>query len=60
MATCTPVTTVRRVTRWFAMSEELDVRPEDALQVAQRALQKCNELEDRTADLEERIDECEG
>jgi len=38
------------------VSEEIDVRPEDALQVAQRALAKVNELED---DYEQRVSKLE-
>lgn len=41
------------------MSDEVDVRPEDALQVAQRALAKANELDeqygDTVAELEESV-----
>lgn len=36
---------VAGVTRWFGVSDEPDIRPEDALQVAQRALSKVNDLE---------------
>ncbi|WP_049925353.1 hypothetical protein [Halopiger goleimassiliensis] len=39
------------------MSEEPDVRPEDALQVAQRALQKCNGLEDDLDELRDEYDD---
>lgn len=38
------------------MSDDIDVRPEDALQVAQRALAKVNEMED---DYEQRIGKLE-
>lgn len=39
------------------MSDQPDVRPEDALQVAQRALAKANELERDLRDLEDEHDE---
>ncbi len=38
-------------TWWFAVSDEPDVSPEDALQVAQRALSKVNGLEDEIKEL---------
>lgn len=39
------------------MSDGPDVRPEDALQVAQRALAKANELERGASELESRLDD---
>ena len=39
------------------MSDSPDVRPEDALQVAQRALSKVNDLERELADLQEEQDD---
>lgn len=41
------------------MSDGPDVQPEDALQVAQRALSKVNDLERERDDLLERVDELE-
>lgn len=38
---------------------ESDVRPEDALQVAQRALAKVNDLEDELAETDDRLDDLE-
>lgn len=41
------------------MSEDIEVTPKDALQVAQRALAKANEQERRINDLEEQLEDAE-
>ena len=42
--------------RWSRMSEDIDVTPRDALEIAQRALAKVNEQEQRIDDLEAELE----